>query len=97
VVAETAWLVDRQLGPAAEAILYRSLASDELVVEVLNATDWARTAELVETYADLHLGGVDASLVAVAERLGVTDIATLDRRDFSVVRPRHADAFMLLP
>ena len=37
------------------------------------------------------------SVVAIAERLGVTQVATLDRRDFSVVRPRHTDAFELLP
>jgi len=43
------------------------------------------------------LGLVDASVVAVAERLGVTSIATLNARDFHVVRPRHAEAFTLLP
>jgi uncharacterized protein len=42
-------------------------------------------AALVERYADLPLGGVDAAVVAVAERLNVTEIATLDRRHFSVV------------
>lgn len=30
----------------------------------------------------------DASLVIVAERLGVTDLATLDRTDFSIYRTR---------
>lgn len=60
-------------------------------------TDWERIAELVERYADLGLGGVDASVVAVAERLHVREIATLDHRDFSVVRPRNVDAFELLP
>ena len=54
-------------------------------------------AELVGTYADLPLGAVDASVVAVAERLGATTLATLDRRHFTVVRPRHTTAFALLP
>jgi hypothetical protein len=35
--------------------------------------------------------------VAVAERLGLIEIATIDRRHFSIVRPRHTDAFTLLP
>ncbi|MFC6074290.1 hypothetical protein [Microbispora bryophytorum] len=52
---------------------------------------------LVETYASLPLGAVDASVVAVAERLGITEVATLDRRHFTVVRPQHTGAFMLLP
>jgi hypothetical protein len=37
------------------------------------------------------------SVVAIAERLDVREIATIDRRPFSVVRPRHVDAFTLLP
>ena len=54
-------------------------------------------AELAERYADLKLGGTDASVVAVAERMEIDRIATYDRRHFSVVRPRHVDAFLLLP
>jgi predicted nucleic acid-binding protein len=59
--------------------------------------DWLRIAELVARYDDLPLGTVDASIVAAAERLGIRTIATLDRRHFGVVRPRHADAFDLVP
>ena len=53
------------------------------------AGDWLRIAELVARYGDLPLGTVDASVVAAAERLGVTEVATLDRRHFSVVRPAN--------
>jgi uncharacterized protein len=60
-------------------------------------TDWLRIAELVARYRDLPLGTVDASVVTTAERLGVTEIATVDRRDFTVVRPHHVAAFTLLP
>lgn len=59
--------------------------------------DWRRCAELAERYADLRLNLMDASLVALAERLGEKTIATLNRRDFTVVRPRHVAAFDLLP
>lgn len=51
----------------------------------------------MRSYADLRLGRTDASLIALAERLGVTTIATLNRRDFAVVRPRHVKAFELIP
>ncbi len=54
-------------------------------------------AELAERYADLGLGGTDASLVALAERLGLTTLATFDRRHFTVVRPTHTPSFTLLP
>jgi uncharacterized protein len=46
---------------------------------------------------NLDLGAADASIVALAERLGVTRIATVDRRDFTVVRPKHVPALELLP
>ena len=54
-------------------------------------------AELVGRYANLPLGSVDASVVAAGERLVVREVATLDRRHFGVVRPRHLDTFELLP
>lgn len=97
VIAEAGWLIERQLGPTAEARFYRSIVAGDLRVEALQPADWARIAELVDRYADLGLGGTDASLIAIAERLTVTTIATLDRRHFTVVRPTHTDAFELLP
>lgn len=95
-MAEAGWLIEPQLGPASEAAFYRSIAAGDLTVDHSTA-DWARVAELVEGYADLGLGGVDASVVAIAERLDVRQIVTLDRRDFTVVRPRHVTAFELVP
>ena len=71
-------------------------AGDFSLVE-LTATDWARCAVLIGRYADLDLGLVDASVVAVAERLGITTLASIDRRDLLVVRPAHCDAFELIP
>jgi len=51
----------------------------------------------VRHYANLLLGATDASVTAVAERLKLIDVATLDRRHFSVVRPKHTNALNLLP
>ena len=82
VVTETGWLIDRQVGPATEAAFYRGIATGTITVETLTAGDWARIAELVDAYADLSLGGTDASLVAIAERLGTIQIGTLDHRHF---------------
>jgi predicted nucleic acid-binding protein len=53
--------------------------------------------ELVLQYADFPLGGVDASVIAVAKRFGVDRVATLDRRHGRVVRPAHVPAVTLLP
>lgn len=97
VVVEASFLIERHLGPAAEARFLGSLTPASLVVEQLTAADLARMAELVATYSDLPLGAVDASVAAIAERLGATMLLSLDRRHFSVVRPRHTTAFTLLP
>jgi hypothetical protein len=48
-------------------------------------------------YADLPLGTVDASVIALTERLALPAVATLDHRHFTVVRPRHISALTLLP
>jgi uncharacterized protein len=97
VIAEAAYLIDRQLGAKAEASLYASVIEGQIEVADLDINDWQRIQDLVSTYADLRLGGTDASVIALAERRGTTRIATLNRRHFAVVRPRHADAFELLP
>ena len=97
VVAEAGYLTERELGPRAEAAFVRSLASARFRVEAPTPVDLTRSAELVERYADLPLGVTDASLIALAERLGESDVVTLDRRHFTVVRPRHLEAFHIQP
>lgn len=57
----------------------------------------ARATELELTYESLGLGLVDASVIACCERLEETKVVTLDRRHFSVVRPRHCEALTILP
>ncbi len=97
VVVETSYLIEHRLGPAAEARFLAQLAGGDFQVEQLSPDDLRRAAVLVDQYADLPLGAVDASVVAVAERLGATEIATLDRRHFSIVRAAHVGALRLLP
>jgi predicted nucleic acid-binding protein len=97
VIAEVGYLIARELGAAVEASFLRSLTTDRYQVESPTADDLLRAADLVETYADLGLGTTDAMSIALAERRGETDIATLDHRHFTVVRPRHTDAFVVHP
>lgn len=97
VIAETAWLLLDRGGPAAQSAFLALVSTGRLDAVDLTAADWDRVLELVETYADLALDVIDASLIAVAERLGQRTIATLNHRDFAVVRPAHCDAFALVP
>jgi predicted nucleic acid-binding protein len=97
VVAEAVYLLTRELGPQAEPALYDAIINGTLIVEPLSDVDWIRIRELVDRYHDLPLGGTDASVIAIAERLGATRVATIDVAHFRVVRPAHCDAFELVP
>jgi predicted nucleic acid-binding protein len=96
-LAEVAHLLTRGGGNETEIRLLGDFASARLLLEPVEPADLLRMAELVATYGDLPLGTVDASVVAAAERLRITEIATLDRRHFGVIRPAHVEAFELLP
>jgi predicted nucleic acid-binding protein len=97
VVTEVAYLLGDRIGAHAEVAFARSLERAELLVEPVLDSDWPRIAELAEHYKDLPLGIVDASVIALAERRQLDTIATLDHRDFATVKPRHIDAFTLVP
>lgn len=95
VVAEVTYLVGTRLGPKAEATFLRGLV--DMHVEAPTPDDWPRIAGLVQQYRDFPLGGADASIVALAERLNVETVITLDDRHFRAIRPAHRKAFRLLP
>jgi predicted nucleic acid-binding protein len=95
VVPEIAYLLHARLGPVAERRFVTALAAGEAAVENLTSADLRRCASLLERYP--KIGFVDASVVAVAERLRLATIATTDRRDFTLVQPAHIPAFELVP
>lgn len=95
VVPEVTHLLRERLGADVEQRFVASLAAGELLVEPLSTADLIRTAALMRQRPDI--GFVDASLVAVAERLKVDRIATTDRRHFASIVPAHRMAFTLVP
>jgi hypothetical protein len=97
VLGEMGYLLQSRVGPQAEVTFLRSFSGDGFRVAEIEEEDIARMAELAETYLDLPLGIVDAAVIAIAERLELAEVATLDHRHFSVVRPRHVQALTLLP
>ena len=95
ILPEAAYLLRERIGADAELALTRSVRSGELAVESLQTSDWTRTESLMSKYG--FLGLVDASIIAVAERLKLRTLATTDRRHFAAVQPSHVHAFSLVP
>ena len=100
VVAEACYLIDRHLGPAAEAAFLDSAGiGDTYAFQLAGLTDadLRRMVELVRRYADRRLGGTDTSVIAMCERLAIITVATVNLRDFANVRPHHVTALTTVP
>ncbi len=97
ILPEVDYWVAKHLGAAAMIALLRDIQAGAFEVMDLTGSDYARVAEILDKYADQDLGFVDAAVLAVVERLGERKIATLDRRHFSVVKPRHTRSLRILP
>jgi predicted nucleic acid-binding protein len=97
VLAELDYWCHERLEPQAWLIFLDDVLDGVYTVVAPTHEDLARSAALQREYADLRLGVVDASVLALCERLGETKLATLDHRHFSVVRPNHVAALTLLP
>jgi hypothetical protein len=95
VIPEAAYLVRTRLGAREEAALVTGFLEDGIAIEPLRDADLTRTAALMRKYPDV--GFTDCTVVAMAERLALTAIATTDRRHFGVVKPRHVEHFTLVP
>lgn len=97
VVAEVGYMLATWVSTEVEAQFLDAIAEGDFELVDLEQEDFERMAELVRQYDDLPLGTTDASVIALAERLGIHEVATIDRRHFTVVRPSHVDALILLP
>ncbi len=97
VVVELDWLAGQRLRPDAFLSFLSDVEDARLDVVELEPSDYPRIRELLNRYRDLPLGFVDAAVLAVVERLGETRLATLDRRHFTILRPRHVPALRLIP
>jgi predicted nucleic acid-binding protein len=93
--------VDQLLGRRGQQGAFRVLLEDIAAAKFrlldLTGDDYVRAGVILGQYPDFDIGFVDAAVLAIVERLNEPKLATLDRRHFSVLRPRHVDALQLLP
>lgn len=97
ILPELDYWFHKGMGPDALTALFEEIVAGVFHVEELKSGDYTRVAELLEQYIDLRVGFVDAAVLAIVERLNEPKLATLDRRHFSIMRPRHVEALELLP
>ena len=96
-IAEVAYLVRRGQGGVAVADFLDALVAGNFHLVEPEDGDLTRAAAIIRQYADAELDVVDAIIMAIAERLKITTILTLDQRDFRLVRPKHCVAFEIRP
>lgn len=97
LLAEIDYLLNERLGVDATLDFLGSLDTQAFTLTDLTAEDLIRCRELIQRYRDLPLGLADASVIAVAERLRIQRLVTLDQRHFRVVKPSIFDHFIVLP
>lgn len=97
VLVEVDYWINQRLTPGVLVALLADIESGAYRVADLAPVDYTRVRELCDRDADSDIGFVDAAVFAVVERLGEPKLATLDRRHFSLLRPRHRESIELLP
>ena len=97
VIPELAYMVMRDLGYEPLVKFLLSIVAGDFVLIPTELQDLKRAAEILEKYADSRVDFVDCVIVAIAEILNIKRILTVDRRHFSLFRPRHCDAFEIIP
>jgi hypothetical protein len=97
VLPEIGYLIASRLGHRAMRQFLMELAASHTQLEPLTLVDLHRVNEILEQDRDSQLDFVDATIIAIAEREKITRILTLDRRDFTLIRPKHCDDLELLP
>jgi predicted nucleic acid-binding protein len=97
VLVEVDYWIGQRLTPGALVALLADIEAGAYRVLDVEPADYTRVRELCDRYADADIGFVDAAVMAIVEHLGEPKLATLDRRHFGLLRPRHRDSIELLP
>ena len=93
-LTQVTYLMQRDGGISA---VLRFLDGFSFPLETTPVSDLRRVREIMAKYASARFDFVDCCIMALAERLNITQVCTFDRRDFSIFRPRHCTTLTLLP
>ncbi|MBT9170560.1 MAG: Ribonuclease VapC26 [Actinobacteria bacterium] len=97
ILPEISYLINKYLSVEVELKMLADIKEGNLALKILKPVDLTRTIEVIATYRDARIGFVDASLVAMAERLKVGKILTTDVAHFAMFRPQGMGTFEIVP
>jgi len=97
VIPEACFMLNKKFGTSVEIKFIEEIISVNFHIEVIKFLDLARIVEILKKYNNLDIGYVDGAIVAIAERLKVNRIFTLDRKHFNSLIPLGFDYFEIYP
>ena len=97
VLPEMFYMVSVRVHYRAAVKIYNYIQGADFQIEPLTPEDRLRMGEIMVKYQDAELDFVDMAIMAISERLNITQVCTFDRRDFSIFRPQHCAYLELLP
>jgi predicted nucleic acid-binding protein len=96
VIPEACYMLSKKFGFVIEIRFLEEIISVNLQIEILKFSDILRIVEILKKYKSLNIGFVDGSIVAIAERLKINQILTLDNKHFGAMIPVGFDYFDIL-
>ncbi len=96
VAVEVCQLLKYRFGSRYEIKFLEDIYRSSFIMDTIKYDDIPRIIQILAKYEDLNVGYVDASIVAVAERLGTNKIITLDKKHFNVLVPSGFECFDIL-
>lgn len=96
-LTEVVYILKRETGMRGALAFLDEFNASFLRLQDVIPDDLIRVREIMAEYIDARLDFVDCCMMALSERLAITQVFTYDQRDFSIFRPRHVDYLELLP
>lgn len=97
ILPEITFLFLRDVGYHAIPPFIKKLSESSVQLQGLTLADLQRAQQIATTYSSAQFDLVDTCIMALSERLQITQVCTFDRRDFSIFRPAHCAYLELLP
>lgn len=97
VLTEVTHLLNKFVGHHAIIRFLRAFPASDAQLEPISMPDIQRAYEIMDGYKSSPFDFVDCCIMALAERLNITQVCTFDRRDFAIFNPTHCDFLELLP